>query len=206
MAKNSISLWDSKTLLGILALAQSAALTYCFVVMDGHDQTNIMFYLSLLRGLTAGVGASFSASFVAYTAPRVTKAIAQQMAYWSFGILVVSELVFVSIVTNGAPTDGWRVAASVAGATLMSAAAVAVAACGGRLFAAEPARATAQAAGADAEPAKKSAKRKEAAPEFACKYAEQGCKVKKPTQEAINAHSGRCQFKPIKVDQDLLIK
>lgn len=47
--------------------------------------------------------------------------------------------------------------------------------------------------------AKVSAKKAAAGAVYACPHAGAGCEVTKPTQEAINAHSGRCKFKPIAV-------
>lgn len=47
--------------------------------------------------------------------------------------------------------------------------------------------------------AKVSAKKAAAGAVYACPHAGAGCEVTKPTQQAVNAHAGRCKFKPIAV-------
>ena len=176
--KIKVNLWDTKTLLILLAIGQGCALVYSGVAFDGHDMNSPLFWLSIVRGLPVGLGASFAASYTSYELPRGNKGKrVKLLGYVALSVLLASSVVLVSICTFATPENGWRVAASVAYAVLTDAAAVAVAAASGRLFADQQDK---------DEEQQRPARTKKTALEFKCHVA--GCGMKKPTQKAINAH------------------
>jgi hypothetical protein len=59
--------------------------------------------------------------------------------------------------------------------------------------------------GSSARKKNRSSKRNGGSAVFPCPHTSAGCDVTKPTQEAINAHAGRCKYKKIALDKNLLI-
>lgn len=139
-----LSLWDSKTLLILLALGQGAALVYAGVALDGH-QEGPLFWVALVRGVLVGFSVSFAASFAAHSLPRQRHKVAGPIGWLSLGFQVASSVVVIGICTVENPQGWLRWIVGPAYATMTDAAIVAVAMAGGKLFVSEEQPATTEA-------------------------------------------------------------
>jgi hypothetical protein len=141
-----ISLFDSKTLLILLAAGHGANLVYASVVLDGHiDITNPMFWLALIKGLILGVAVSFSASYSAYQLPRVKKVLAQKIGWSSLGVQILCSATVVAFCTVQEPVDWQRWVVGAAYSIMVEASVLVVSISSGKLFAEEQPTTTAPA-------------------------------------------------------------
>lgn len=194
--KNSVSLWDSKNLLILIAGGQAVALVYASVVLDGHGIENPLFWLSIPRGLL-GVASSFSASYAAYELPRIRSEKIRNIGFIALGLMILCSAVVISICTFGPPNGVFKIAASIGYALLPEAAAVAVATASGRLFSGEQQQAAGEQT-ATRKP-KQPAVAQQPAPAVSkmaqrvpCKW---GCGLV-ASQGRINGHSPFCEKNP----------
>lgn len=197
----AVSLWDSKTLLVLLAAGQGANLIYASVVFDGHiNIVNPLFWFAVLKGLVLGIGVSFSASYAGYQLPRVKKIVAQKIGWWSLGATVGCSAVVVAICGVESPLGWERWMVGGCYAVMVESSVMAVAMASGKMFNDSQDEASKSEAVAKEKPAKP-------APAVAlpaitplpvavsvvCKY---GCGYERATQQAINAHYRGCKKNP----------
>ena len=130
-----ISLWDSKTLLVLLAASQSAALVYASVVFDGHvDLSHPLFWLAFIRGLALGIAVSFSASYAGYQLPRVKKVVAQKIGWYAYGASILFSGAVVAICSVEPPSGWLRWIVGVSAAGMVEASILAVAMSSSKMF------------------------------------------------------------------------
>lgn len=134
-----ISLWDSKTLLVLLAIGQGAALVYASIALDGHADPALLTLVAIVRGVLVGIGASFAAAYSSFQLPRVKKVMAQKIGWWALGGLVVFSAFVVGASGAETPQGPLRWFVSGAYAVLTECAVIAVAMASGKLFADAPA-------------------------------------------------------------------
>ena len=137
-----MNLFDSKTLLIILAVGQGLALVYASVVLDGHvDIYSPLFWLALAKGLPLGMGAAFSASFAGHKLSRSgggkgkLGSTARAMGAVSLGLQVACTAVVVAICNVEAPVGALRWVASVAYSLMVEASVIAVSSVSAAMFA-----------------------------------------------------------------------
>lgn len=137
-----MNLFDSKTLLILLAIGQGFALVYASVVLDGHvDIASPFFWLALFKGLFLGTGAAFSASYTGHKLSRSgggkgkLGSTARAMGAVSLGFQVACTAVVVAICNVEAPAGALRWVASVAYSLMVEASVIAVSSVSAAIFA-----------------------------------------------------------------------
>lgn len=203
------SLWDSKTLLILLAAGQAASLVYASVALDGHADPVLLTIVAIIRGGLVGIGASFAAAFSSYQLPRVKHGQARKIGWTALGGLVACSAVVVGVSGVETPQGALRWIVSIGYSVLTECAVLAVAMASGKLFAdvpVEPPQSQPVARPKRERPIEQPAlpviAPAPAAIAIPCKY---GCGFERATQQAINAHYRGCKNRPVKIDQSLLI-
>jgi hypothetical protein len=146
------------------------------------------FWMTALSGLAILVMSAFLLPpYVRMTMPDELRVEIQDLGVWSVMAVLVGDLIVVAIAGADAKSAGFtRSADEATGSGSVSGTSETA---GGR-----SAKKSSRSA--------KGSKRGAGAGSFACPHNGAGCEVVKGTQEAINAHAGRCKFKPIAVMPD----
>lgn len=191
-----------------IAIANALRLAWAYATADaGGEVMSVPGLFGLLMGAAASVGTAFIAGKLG---ARLTKA--RKILTWcAFVAVLILEPIILAPITMThmsasmsallGPGFSWIWSVVMALVPSLILAGVAVANGGLVEATAQPAQSdgSGSLSGADAGSAKgsgRSSKGKLPLKVFECPHTGAGCTVTKTTQEAINAHAGRCKFKP----------
>lgn len=128
-------LWNAKALLTMIAFGEGASLIYASIVLDGHEWTSPLFWLSVLRGFM-GLATSLAGAYSANELPKRpnTNKLGKRFGWISLGLLIFAGVLVMSVCAYGTPEGPFKVIAAIGFSMMPGMAALAISFSAGHVF------------------------------------------------------------------------